>query len=33
VAYSLDYKTKDHSLNAGLNNDITFGLNYYWGRK
>ncbi len=33
VNYSLDYKTKDHTINAGLNNNITFGLNYYWGRK
>jgi hypothetical protein len=33
VAYSLDYKTKDHTFNANLNNNIVFGLNYYWGRK
>ena len=33
VGYSLDYQTKDHNINAGLNNNITFGLNYYWGRR
>jgi hypothetical protein len=33
VGYTLDYKTKDHTINAGLNNNITFGLNYFWGRK
>ena len=33
IGYSLDYQTKDHTINIGLNNNITFGLNYYWGRK
>jgi hypothetical protein len=33
VGYSLDYKTKDHTVNANLNNNIVFGVNYYWGRK
>ncbi|MDB5007303.1 MAG: hypothetical protein JWP45_1696 [Mucilaginibacter sp.] len=30
IAYSLDYATKNHSINAALNNNITFGLNYFW---
>ncbi|HEY4325326.1 MAG TPA: hypothetical protein VGN20_15110 [Mucilaginibacter sp.] len=33
IGYSLDYETKDHTVNIGLNNNISFGLNYYWGRK
>ena len=33
IAYSLDYKTKDHSVNGNLNNNIVFGVNYYWGKK
>ncbi|WP_428330740.1 hypothetical protein [Mucilaginibacter sp.] len=33
IGYNLDYKTKDHTLNAGLNDKISFGLNYYWGKK
>lgn len=30
LSYNLDYETKNHSFNAGLNNTITFGLNYLW---
>jgi hypothetical protein len=33
IGYSLDYQTKDHTFNIGLNDNISFGLNYYWGRK
>jgi hypothetical protein len=33
IGYSLDYKTKDNTFNIGLNNNIYFGLNYYWGKK
>ncbi|MDB4902280.1 MAG: hypothetical protein JWQ63_1561 [Mucilaginibacter sp.] len=33
IGYSLDYQTKNHTFNLGLNNNISFGLNYYWGRK
>ena len=33
IGYNLDYKTKVHTLNAGLNDKISFGLNYYWGKK
>jgi len=33
LGYNLDYKTKQHTLNAGLDDKISFGLNYYWGRK
>jgi hypothetical protein len=33
IGYSLDYQTKNHTVNLGLNNNITFGLNYYWGQK
>jgi len=33
VGYSLDYQTKDHAVNASLNNSITFGLNYLWDGK
>jgi len=33
IGYSLDYQTKNHNFNLGLNNNISFGLNYYWGRK
>ena len=30
VAYSLDHQTKTGVFNLGSNNNITFGLNYYW---
>jgi hypothetical protein len=30
LSYNLDYQTKNHGINAGLNNNITFGLNYFW---
>lgn len=33
VAYNLDYQTKDSTFHFGLNDAISFGLNYYWGRK
>ena len=33
VAYSFDYQAKTSIFNLGLNNNIAFGLNYYWGRK
>ncbi|CAN5245546.1 hypothetical protein BH09BAC6_BH09BAC6_18880 [soil metagenome] len=33
IAYSFDYQAKTSIFNLGLNNNIAFGLNYYWGRK
>lgn len=33
ITYATDYHFKSTYLNAGLNNNISFGLNYYWGRK
>jgi hypothetical protein len=30
LAYYFDYKTRGSSVNLGLNNNFTFGLNYYW---
>jgi len=33
VAYNLDYQTKDSTFHLGLNDNISFGLNYFWGRK
>ena len=33
VAYTHDYQTKSNSFNFGLNTNIGFGLNYYWGKK
>ncbi|MCR8557077.1 hypothetical protein KXD93_05465 [Mucilaginibacter sp. BJC16-A38] len=33
LAYNLDYQTKDSTFHLGLNDNISFGLNYYWGRK
>ena len=33
AAYNLDYKTKDATFHLGLNDNISFGLNYFWGRK
>ena len=33
LAYYFDYKTKGSSFNLGVNNNFTFGLNYYWGKK
>jgi hypothetical protein len=32
LQYNMDYKTKDVTFNAGLNTNISFGLNYYWGK-
>lgn len=33
IGYSLDYQTKYYAFNASLNSSISFGLNYYWGKK
>jgi hypothetical protein len=33
VSYNLDYQTKDSTFHLGLNDNISFGLNYFWGRK
>lgn len=33
VAYNLDYQTKENTFNLNFNNNLTFGLNYYWERK
>jgi len=33
LAYNLDYHTKYSTFHAGLNDNISFGLNYFWGRK
>ena len=33
IAYNLDYQTKQNTINAALNNNITFGLNYYFRKK
>jgi hypothetical protein len=33
AAYNLDYQTKNSTFHAGLNDNISFGLNYFWGRK
>jgi hypothetical protein len=33
IGYSLDYQTKNHTVTAALNNNLYFGLNYYWGGK
>lgn len=30
LAYNMDYKSKTHNFNLGLNTNIGFGLNYYW---
>ena len=31
LGYNLNYQTKTYNFNANLNENITFGLNYYWG--
>ncbi len=33
VSYNLDYQTKNSTFHLGLNDNISFGLNYFWGRK
>lgn len=33
IGYNIDYKTGIHNFNLGVNNNITFGLNYYWAKK
>lgn len=33
VSYNLDYQTKNSTFHLGLNDAISFGLNYFWGRK
>jgi len=33
ITYATDYHFKSNYVNAGLNNNISFGLNYYWGKK
>ncbi len=33
IGYSLDYQTKNHTITAGLDNNLFLGLNYYWGGK
>ncbi|CAN5245498.1 hypothetical protein BH09BAC6_BH09BAC6_18870 [soil metagenome] len=33
IAYNLDYQTKENTFNLNFNNNLSFGLNYYWGRK
>jgi hypothetical protein len=33
VTYATDYHFNSSYVNIGLNNSISFGLNYYWGRK
>lgn len=33
LAYTHDYQTKSNAFNLGLNTNISFGLNYYWGKK
>lgn len=32
LAYNLDYQSKTSNFNLGLNTNIGFGLNYYWGK-
>ncbi len=32
IMYTHDYLTKANSFNIGLNTNIGFGVNYYWGR-
>ena len=33
LGYNLDYATKTYNFNVDLNENISFGLNYYWGGK
>ncbi|MDB5137218.1 MAG: hypothetical protein JWP37_3821 [Mucilaginibacter sp.] len=33
IKYATDYHFKSNLINAGFNNAISFGLNYYWGKK
>lgn len=33
VSYNADYHTKENTFHLGLNDAISFGLNYFWGRK
>lgn len=33
ITYATDYHFNSTYVNVGLNNSISFGLNYYWGRK
>ena len=33
LQYNHDYQTKTNSFNIGLNTNINFGVNYYWGKK
>jgi hypothetical protein len=33
LQYAHDYQTKSNSFNIGLNTNINFGINYYWGKK
>jgi len=33
LQYGHDYQTKSNSFNVGLNTNISFGVNYYWGKK
>lgn len=30
AVYNMDYQTKESTFNAGLNNNFSFGVNYYW---
>jgi hypothetical protein len=32
LAYNLDYLSKTSNFNLGLNTNIGFGINYYWGK-
>jgi hypothetical protein len=33
LLYNYDYQTKTSNFNVGLNTNINFGINYYWGGK
>ena len=33
LQYQHDYQTKSNSFNVGLNTNVSFGVNYYWGKK
>jgi len=33
ILYTHDYQTKANSFNIGLNTNIGFGVNYYWGKQ
>jgi len=33
INYSYGYQSKGSSFNVGVNNNFTFGVNYFWGGK